>query len=228
MRRLFTLLTLSFLSFISFGQLPKVTADTFVYARMFSIKKIVIRSDSTYILRETGCTSSSLNMGFWTRKKDTLLLSGLFNSIVTAKTEISAFDSTDDSLIIFKVQDCYGNPLSKYHINFFAKDLSFDTSYVGYDITNKEGILKLPQGKFAFYNTESDESNSEDNQGYYNDIIYRPILQKAKTIIITLSFPKKIIHDTWGDSLYKYKLRKFKLSGKQLLDIRSGYQYLKK
>lgn len=230
MKQSFIFTILLFLTLSSFGQQPKVIADTFSLSQphRFSFKSIIIRSDSTYCLRETGCTSSFLSMGFWTKQKDTFLLSGLYNSSVTAQTETLTTENPNDTLITFQVKDCYGNPIPKYFINFYTQDLMFDTSHLADNRTDDKGILKLRRDKFNFYTTETDEANLENNQGNYNDLTYRPISQNAKTITITISFPKKLIEDYLGDNVYKYKSRKFQLKNKQLFDIETGNKYVMK
>lgn len=167
-------------------------------------------------------------MGFWTKQKDTLLLSGLYNSSVTAQTETLTTENLNDTLITFQVKDCYGNPIPKYYIDFYTKDLLFDTSHLTDNRTDDKGILKLSRDKFNFYTTETDEVNLQDNQGNYNDLAYRPISQNAKTITITINFPKKVIGEYLGDNFYKYKSRKFQLKDKQLLDVETGNIYLMK
>jgi len=62
----------------SFGQGSKVTADTFYFSgQAFSGKRLIIRSDSTFYLREIGCTRSNITTGFWTKTKDTYSLTSL-------------------------------------------------------------------------------------------------------------------------------------------------------
>ena len=228
MKQSFSLMILLLSTLLSFGQQPKVTADTFSLSLplRFSFNSIILRSDSTYCLRETGCTSTFLTMGFWTKKKDTFLLNALYNSSVTAQTETLTNENSDDSLITFQVQDCYGNAIPKYYIDFYPNDLMFDTSHTIDNRTDDKGILKLRRDKFTLFTTETDEANLEAIQGNYNDLIYRPISQNAKTITITISFPKKIIQDYLGDKFYKYKSRKFQLKDKQLLDIETGNKYV--
>lgn len=230
MKQSFTLMILFITTLCSFGQQPKVGADTFLLSipLRFSFKSMIIRSDSTYCLRETGCTSSFLSMGFWTKEKDTLILNGLYSSSITAKTENLTSENPNDSMITFQVQDCYGNPIPGYYIDFFTKDLMFDTSHMTDNRTDKNGILNLRRDKFSLYTTETDQANLEDMQGNYNDLIYRPISQNAKTITITISFPKKIVEDYLDNNFYKYKARKFQLKGKQLFDIETGNKYVSK
>ena len=230
MKQSFTLIILLTVTLCSFGQQPKVTADTFSlsFPLRFSFTSIIIRSDSTYCLRETGCTTSFLTMGFWTKQKDTFLLSGLYKSFVTAQTETLTNENLSDSLITFQVKDCYGNPIPNYYIDFYTKDLMFDTSHLIDSRTDDKGILKHRRDKFSLYTTETDQANIEDNQGNYNDLIYRPISQDAKTIKITVSFPRKIIQEYLVDNLYKYNSRKFQLKDNQLLDIETGNKYVTK
>ena len=167
-------------------------------------------------------------MGFWTKEKDTFQLNGLYSSSITVKTETLTSESSNDSLINFRVLDCYGNPIPKYYIDFYTKDLMFNTSHMTNNRTDEKGILNLRRDKFNLYTTETDEANLEDMQGNYNDLTYRLILQNAKTITITISFPKKIIEDYLGDNFYKYKARKFQLKDKQLFDIETGNKYVMK
>jgi hypothetical protein len=230
MKQTFIFTIILFLTLTAFGQQPKVTADTFSLTLQprFSFKSIIIRSDSTYCLRETGCTSSLLTMGFWAKQRDTFLLSGLYNSSVTARTETLTTENPNDTLITFQVRDCYGNPIPKYFIDFYTMDLMFDTSHLTDNRTDDKGILMLRRDKFNFYTTETDVANLDDNQGNYNDLTYRPIFQNAKKITITISFPKTLIEDNLGDNFYKYKSRKFLLKNKQLLDIEKGNSYMMK
>ncbi len=167
-------------------------------------------------------------MGFWTKERDTFKLNGLYSSSITAKTETLTSENIADSMITFRVEDCYGNPIPKYYIDFYTKDLMFDTSHLTDNRTDEKGLLKLRRNKFSLYTTETDEANLEDMQGNYNDRTYRPILKNAKTIIITISFPKKIIEDYLGDNFYKYKAKKFHLKDKQLFDIETGNKYVMK
>jgi hypothetical protein len=232
MKFFYSFLICTLFTHYSFGQQPKVIADTFLFATknpFRNLKTLILRSDSTYLLREKGFEHLSLSMGFWSKKKDVFSLSGLFNSAVVAKTEKSNYYTIDDSLVTFKVVDCYGNLIPNYYFIFFDKNLFPDTSYTTNNITNELGILVVNKNKFTFYTTETDEANTDDNIGLWNDIFYRPISPNAKTIVVTLSFPKYFVKESIdNNNLYMFRLRKFRLKGKELLDIENGNKFIRK
>jgi hypothetical protein len=229
MKYILPLLIFTLFAINSFGQKLRVSADTFLFTKYKSSKTLIIRNDSTYLLREKGFEHLSLTMGFWSKNKNIYALTGLFNLGIVANTEKDNYYNPNDSFLTFKVLDCYGNLIPNYYIDFFDKNLMYDTSSTAINKTNEMGILIVNKNKFAFYTTETDQANTDDNKGSWNDIFYRPIFQTAKSIVITLSFPKYFVKESIdNNNFYLFRFRKFQLKGKELLDIENKNKFLKK
>ena len=182
------IIVLTLLSSTTFGQVQKTTADTFDLKFNRSQRILILRSDSTYTLRNSGCTNSQLYMGFWEKNKSQYHLTGFVKSSIDVYTELS-YEKPSDSIVTFKVHDCYGNPIGGYYIYLYDQNLYPDTS--SFDPrTNSKGILQIKDGKFMWFCTETDETNREDIRGSYSDLVFRRLPYNIKSVTIILCYPK--------------------------------------
>ena len=160
--------------------------------------------------------SSHLYMGFWQNKSDTFLLSCLYNTDVSARTEYEEKEIDPNTPIHFMVADCYGNPLTGYDISFYKQDLSYDTAYH----TDQNGSFYVKRGKYALYSTESDEANLDYTYQGNNDMPHRFIAANAKKIHIILGYPKELIKENiLLNQFYYYQSKKFVLSNNLLIGL---------
>jgi hypothetical protein len=142
-------------------------------------------------------------MGFWEKNESQYYLTGFTKTSIEVYTELS-YEKRSDSIVTFKVHDCYGNPIEGYYIYFYDQILYPDTS--SFDPrTNSKGILQIKEGKFMWFYTETDETNREDIGGSYSDIVFRRLPYNVKSVSIILCYPKNSTTPPTPANFYYFK-----------------------
>jgi len=214
MRNIIITISFLFTCAASFAQRKNITVDSFITVNGYNAFYLLICSDSSFFVASSNCTESKISKGKWLKRNGNLILypevKELCRVKITAVNEVNKIDS----LITFKTLDYLSNPISKYTLFFYDKDMKQYEYF-----TNDDGIIKIAKDKFLGY-IPIDEYNNLGLGSSLNDFMH--ILgNKNSTITLTLNYPDNILRQRINFAPFSYLGDEFKISTKGLRSIKS-------
>lgn len=199
MRNFINVISLLLISFGVNAQRESLSVTRYLSINGFTSCKLLLCSDSSFFMAFSNCTESEIVKGKWEKinRKLKLIANDSVNCQVVCKYDNR--NERSDSTITFLIKDYLDQPMEKYSIFFYDKNME------GYKVTSdSNGIIKVERNKFLYYVSHDEFGLPIDHGGKLHSLT-----SSDSFLTLSLNYPDEILRERLNYMISSYLGGKF-------------------